>query len=103
MCALFTLKQIKKVNKLDVEFGCNFNDPEMIDCFEILNALPRREHRKLIQRVYARKSIAAIELDDKNMKKLDQALDEKYPTESLITPRAELPPFTPDDFDNGIL
>ena len=48
MCALFTIEQIKQVNMIDVEYGYNFKDENMLDCFEALNALPRRESRKLV-------------------------------------------------------
>ena len=48
MHALFTEKQIKEVNKIDIEYGYNFKDETMEDCFEALNALPRNSMRKLV-------------------------------------------------------
>ena len=46
--ALFTEKQIKEVNEIDVEYGYNFKDETMEDCFEALNSLPRSSMRKLV-------------------------------------------------------
>ena len=46
--ALFTEKQIKEVNEIDVEYGYNFKDETMEGCFEALNSLPRSSMRKLV-------------------------------------------------------
>jgi len=48
MCALFSKEQILKVVQMDIDFGYNFKDPTMADCFEALNALPRRTTRKIV-------------------------------------------------------
>ena len=73
---------------------------EMSDCLEALNALPRRERRKLIQRVKMRKSLAGIESDNNA---LAGALKEKY-SGNIYAPSAVLPPFDMDDLmDNQIL
>ena len=72
----------------------------MSDCFDALNALPRRERRKLIARVKARKTLAGFFSDGDPA--LDNALSFKYPGDISI-PQAELPPFDPDDLDNEIL
>ena len=47
----------------------------MDDCFDALNALPRSSMRKLVQRIHARKGLAATQ-GNKDFKK---SLDEKYP------------------------
>ena len=83
---------------IDSTFGYNFND--MSDCFEALNALPRRERRKLVARVKARKNLAGFFSDGDPA--LDNALSGKYPGD-ITTPQAKLPPFDLDDLENEIL
>ena len=76
----------------------------MLDCFEALNALPRRERRKLIQRVKARKSLTGIVRDNSESDPaLENALKEKYP-DNIYAPSAVLPHFDMDDLmENEIL
>ena len=54
----------------------------MSDCFDALNALPRRERRKLIARVKARKTLAGFFSDGDPA--LDNALSFKYPGDISI-------------------
>lgn len=91
---------MKRVNEIDIIFGYNFQQKEMIDCFEALNALPRRDCRRLIQRIKTRKSLASIESENNT---LARALKDKY-SGNIFAPGAVLPPFIMDDLnDNQIL
>ena len=76
----------------------------MLDCFEALKALPRREHRKLVQRIKARKSLTGIVRDNgESDPALENALKEKYP-DNIYTPSALLPHFDMEDLmENEIL
>ena len=56
---LFSEEMVKQVLDNDEEYGYNFKDPTMADCFEALNTLPRRDMRRIVQRIHARKPIAA--------------------------------------------
>ena len=60
---LFTEEQIKKVLDIDIDYGYDFQDENMVDCFEALNSLPRRDMRQLVQRIFARKSLATTFLN----------------------------------------
>lgn len=77
MRALFNEHQIREVVQIDVEYGYNFQDPQMADCFEALNALPRRTIRKIVQRIMNRKVLAAT-LNTEGTTKLEKALQKKY-------------------------
>ena len=61
---LFNEEEIKKVVEIDIEYGYNFQQKEMSDCFEALNALPRRDRRRLIHRIKVRKSLVSVESDN---------------------------------------
>ena len=99
---LFNEEEIKKIVEIDIEYGYNFQQKEMNDCFEALNALPRRERRRLIHRIKVRKSLVSIESDNSAV---NQALKVKYgANRDINAPSADLAPFEMDDLlDNEIL
>ena len=104
ICQLFTEEQIKKLIDIDPHYGYNLKEPN--ECIEALNKLPRRERRKLIERIKERKSLAGItkqaESGDPDPA-FELALKEKY-AGNIFTPGAILPPFDMDDlFDNEML
>lgn len=56
--ALFSDAMIDQVNQIDIEYGYDFKDPTMMDSFIALNKLPKRDMRRIVMRIFARKPLA---------------------------------------------